>query len=291
LVTRFLTDNSWIHIRLVCERYAKLNEYPFYNAVVDAVGHGIAATISDVIYEMTTNRANYFASIIKDSLKGMSVDFQKLTRVLITRSEIDLGHICRVFDDNKNFNDGKTFKQWIIKSTASCNEVLLRIAGLWDSKDDNLFASQTRKDSEITGLFDSDKTTSLRSDTISVSSPRDDLHNIPIADLANYILTAMNPGAIAKVWQHLDPNKSGFIDKKDIINLLIFTTVSYIAQKLKAQGINENPKIDKNKLKARFGDLVQWIDKTKMRDNTKLKQEDFQTTFGGWLQEYSATKM
>jgi len=123
----------------------------------------------------------------------------------------------------------------------------------------------------------------------STSTVKED-HNIDLESLALFVQTKMNATSIGKLWQHMGL-QAGFIEKDQIENLLILIGVLYIAFQYKSQGILESPKIDKNRLKDHFSDLHQWIVKTKMHDNnTKISQDDFQKTVGGWLQEFASQR-
>merc|ERR1712130_784654 len=102
----------------------------------------------------------YYAEKLKDAMKGMTTSEQTLIRILVGRSEKDLGEIVQYFAE-ENYGEGKTLK-------GSFRTLLLRIAGLsndieteqqsnanksatvlsdYESQTDTEFPTEFRKDS------------------------------------------------------------------------------------------------------------------------------------------------
>merc|ERR1712130_245586 len=110
----------------------------------------------------------YYAEKLKDAMKGMTTSEQTLIRILVGRSEKDLGEIVQYFAE-ENYGEGKTLKQWMGNTLkGSFRTLLLRIAGLsndieteqqsnanksatvlsdYESQTDTEFPTEFRKDS------------------------------------------------------------------------------------------------------------------------------------------------
>lgn len=55
------------------------------------------------ILQCTTDKADYFASLLRNSLEGMGTNDKQLIRLIVTRCEVDLQDIKDTFDaSNKN---------------------------------------------------------------------------------------------------------------------------------------------------------------------------------------------
>ena len=91
-----------------------------------------------MIYLTSTNRFAFWCRLLKESMSGMGTNQQLLIRVLITRSEIDLGEISSEFSRKQEHGGGKTLKQWLRDATkGSFQHLLLRVAGLFDDESGN----------------------------------------------------------------------------------------------------------------------------------------------------------
>ena len=108
--------------------------------------------VAEAIYLTATNRFQYWCRLLKQSMTGVTTNHSLLIRVLITRSEIDLGEINNEFSRKPEWGNGKTLKQWICdKSKGSFQHLLLGIAGLqgYNNDDDNKLDSEASVDTSI----------------------------------------------------------------------------------------------------------------------------------------------
>merc|ERR1712129_555289 len=83
------------------------------------------------ICDVSRNRASFFAQLLHQSMKGMSVDNAALIRIIVGRSGIDLGEISAAFSQKY----GKTLYQFIKTSVkkGSYANILLRICQMNES--------------------------------------------------------------------------------------------------------------------------------------------------------------
>lgn len=63
----------------------------------------------------------------------------------------------------------------------------------------------------------------------------DDLHYVDYAELGNFILKKMNTKTLNRLWRHLDEDAQGHIEKEEVLNILQFTAVLYVAFRFKVQ--------------------------------------------------------
>ena len=81
----------------------------------------------------------------KSSFGG--IDDDSLQRILLSRSECDLGDIDHQFTNNSDFGEGKTTRQWIEENTNSSlyEYILLYLLGLTDDQlRDRILSSSPR---------------------------------------------------------------------------------------------------------------------------------------------------
>ena len=115
--------------------------------------------VAEAIYLTATNRFRLWCRLLKQSMTGMNTNHSLLMRVLITRSEIDLGEINNEFSRKIEWGNGKTLKQWICnESKEPYQNLLLGIAGLprysnddHDTKCDDEFEESVDTSSESNG--------------------------------------------------------------------------------------------------------------------------------------------
>lgn len=70
------------------------------------------------ILQCTTNKAEFFASRLNKSMKGIGTNDKQLIRLIVTRSEIDLNDIKVAFERLY----GKSLANWIQVITKSFNQ-------------------------------------------------------------------------------------------------------------------------------------------------------------------------
>ncbi|XP_033209965.1 annexin B9-like [Belonocnema kinseyi] len=103
---RFGTDESTFNAILVQRNIAQLNE--IFQEYANITGHGIDEAIENEfsgdikkgllsIVKVVKDRAGFFAEQLYKSMKGLGTDDRRLIRLIVTRSEIDLGEIKHAF--------------------------------------------------------------------------------------------------------------------------------------------------------------------------------------------------
>jgi len=65
---------------------------------------------------------DYWAKKLKAAMKGMGTNDDLLTRIIVTRCEIDMSNIREVF--GLRYGDGKTLKNWIEDDTSGAYRIL-----------------------------------------------------------------------------------------------------------------------------------------------------------------------
>merc|ERR1719319_399931 len=115
----------------------------------------------------------------------------------------------------------------------------------------------------------------------------DELHRIEPAELGRFVLKKMNNKTLDRLWKHLDEHNSGQIERTEVLNILQWMSVLYVAFRFRQQGGQGQPQINKRKLKAQFVPVKDWILENKMNTKNVVTREEFRKTFGAWLKEYS----
>mmetsp|Transcript_31439 Transcript_31439/g.50925 ORF Transcript_31439/g.50925 Transcript_31439/m.50925 type:complete len:172 (-) Transcript_31439:352-867(-) len=137
--------------------------------------------------------------------------------------------------------------------------------------------------------------TLLRSETASASETDDDteldeLHRVTPVELGNFVVKKMNNKTLDRLWRHLDEDGSGEIERDEVLNILQWMAVLYVAFRFKQQGGQGQPTINKKKLKRQFVPVKDWIVNNKMQTKRVVKRDEFRKLFGAWLKEYSSTQ-
>uniref|UniRef100_A0A0A9VZC1 Annexin-B9 n=1 Tax=Lygus hesperus TaxID=30085 RepID=A0A0A9VZC1_LYGHE len=120
-----LVSRSYKHLEQVFLHYASLAEH----TVEEAIHKEFSGDIKDgllAIVKCVRNKSDYFAERLHKSMKGLGTDDKTLIRIVVARSEIDLGSIRSAF--KARFDD--TLGNWIHDDTSGdYRDGLLTIAG------------------------------------------------------------------------------------------------------------------------------------------------------------------
>ena len=136
------------------------------------------------------------------------------------RSAIDLGQIAKVFEEK--YGNVMTLTQFITtnRESAILNDILftmlITVGGLSYSGQSALTVNRRPKD-------DSSDDDSKTNDGI------DDLHRIIPAELGQLVTKKMNNKTLDRLWKHLDEDGSKEIGRDDVLNVLQWMGVLYIA--------------------------------------------------------------
>ncbi|XP_076063063.1 annexin B9-like [Oratosquilla oratoria] len=89
---RIMSSYSYPLLRLVFEDYKKIKGKPFADAIKSELSGDLERGMM-AIYRCIQNRAAFFAVEIHDAMAGMGTNDRALIRLVVTRSEIDMGNI------------------------------------------------------------------------------------------------------------------------------------------------------------------------------------------------------
>eukprot|EP01084_Bolivina_argentea_P274228 467352_1 len=155
--SKLFVENSYIQIKYEINKFNNASEMTLNSVVKKIMGNGISGIIIENIIRIATNKFEFFAKKLKESMRGITINEQNIIRILIHRSEKDLSDILEYFNENIDIGEGKTFKQWIKNALkGSFRTSLLRIGdcisdnehGDGDNNDDDIedYESQTESD-------------------------------------------------------------------------------------------------------------------------------------------------
>ena len=255
----------------------------------------------EAIYLTATNRFQYWCRLLKQSMTGVTTNHSLLIRVLITRSEIDLGEINNEFSRKLEWGNGKTLKKWICdKSKGSFQHLLLNIAGLHEynnnacDDDDIKLGIETSADTSIESngninLMDGLSTFGVLNDQqpVGVDMPLE-LEQVDIGDMGVFMIEKMTSQTMSKLWSHIDEDENGCIEADEVLSLMTFTAVLYNAYKNRINGNKDSVKLNKPKVRMHLAPLCNWIETTKMVNQHKnVGKKEFTKLFGAWLKEYA----
>uniref|UniRef100_A0A671W342 Annexin n=1 Tax=Sparus aurata TaxID=8175 RepID=A0A671W342_SPAAU len=120
-----LSTRSAIHLRKVFERYSKYSKVDVAKAI-DLEMKGDIENLLTAVVKCAGSRPAYFAERLYLSMKGKSPRKNVLTRIMVSRSEIDMK---RIRDEYKKTH-GKTLHQEILDDTKGDYEkILLALCG------------------------------------------------------------------------------------------------------------------------------------------------------------------
>uniref|UniRef100_A0A2P2HY67 Annexin n=2 Tax=Hirondellea gigas TaxID=1518452 RepID=A0A2P2HY67_9CRUS len=122
---RILASYSYPLLRAVFEEYEKIKGKSLCNAIKSEfsgdVQNGLLAVVQSI-----ENRPQFYAKCLHDAMKGMGTKDDALIRLVVTRSEIDLGNIKQEFQ--KMY--GKSLESQIKSDTSGeYKKVLIVLAG------------------------------------------------------------------------------------------------------------------------------------------------------------------
>jgi len=117
-----LTRSSFGQISLIASEYEKLGENTLLAAIDNEMGGNLAKGLNFIV-KYSRDAAGFWAEQLRETMKGMGTDDDKLLRIMITRAEIDLKSIRSVFGDRHG--NGKTLLDWIKSDTSGHYEDIL----------------------------------------------------------------------------------------------------------------------------------------------------------------------
>eukprot|EP00485_Elphidium_margaritaceum_P003662 CAMPEP_0202702886 /NCGR_PEP_ID=MMETSP1385-20130828/15811_1 /ASSEMBLY_ACC=CAM_ASM_000861 /TAXON_ID=933848 /ORGANISM="Elphidium margaritaceum" /LENGTH=171 /DNA_ID=CAMNT_0049360633 /DNA_START=37 /DNA_END=552 /DNA_ORIENTATION=+ len=121
------------------------------------------------------------------------------------------------------------------------------------------------------------------------TSEIDAMHRVSAVELGDFVVKRMNNKTLDRLWQHLDEDGSGQIESDEVLNILQWMGVLYVAYRFKRDGNTGPPKINKKKLKTQFVPMKDWIVTNKMQTKRQVRKNEFRKLFGAWLKEYALT--
>ncbi|XP_044271352.1 annexin B9-like [Tribolium madens] len=90
--TKILTERNYPQLRLIFEEYEKLTGHGIEKAIESEFSGDIKDGLLAIV-ETVQNKAKFFAKKLHKSMKGLGTNDRDLIRVVVTRSEIDMGEI------------------------------------------------------------------------------------------------------------------------------------------------------------------------------------------------------
>ncbi|XP_014251165.1 annexin B9 [Cimex lectularius] len=110
---KILVTRSYQHLRKVFQRYEVISG----NDIEVAVEKEFSGNVKDGllgIIKCVKSKVGFLAERLYKSMKGLGTNDKTLIRIIVTRSEIDLGDIKKVFEEKY----GKSLESWIIDDTS-----------------------------------------------------------------------------------------------------------------------------------------------------------------------------
>ncbi len=135
-ITDLVVNRSWSHIDVVNNAFEAQTRVSLpYQLRQTGANRSIARKAAMVVLQAASTMHQYFAEKLKQSMKGsFGVDDDTLHRILLSRSQIDLGDIDQEFTNNSEYGEGKTTRQWIEEHINSSlyQYIILNLLGLTD---------------------------------------------------------------------------------------------------------------------------------------------------------------
>ncbi|XP_017261744.1 annexin A2-like [Kryptolebias marmoratus] len=120
-----MSERSVPHLRKVFERYRSYSPYDMQESIVKEV-KGDLQNAFLVLVRCIENKQQYFATRLQEAMKGKGAKEKMLTRVIVSRCEVDLKKICAEF----KANSGQSLQQAITEHTkGDYQKALLSICG------------------------------------------------------------------------------------------------------------------------------------------------------------------
>ncbi|RXG69684.1 Annexin A7 [Armadillidium vulgare] len=89
---RVVSSYSFPLLRMVFDEYTRITGKDFEDAINSELSGDYRDAVK-AIYLVSLNKASYFANLLHESMKGVGTKNGTLLRIVITRSEIDMGNI------------------------------------------------------------------------------------------------------------------------------------------------------------------------------------------------------
>jgi annexin A7/11 len=118
-----LTTRSYSQITAIANAYEKLSKKTLIAALQsELVGDFEKASVS--IVEYSKDPSAFWARKLKEAMKGIGTDDEKLIRIMIARAEHDLASIRNVYGDR--YGEGRTLRQWIDSDCSGSYQMALQ---------------------------------------------------------------------------------------------------------------------------------------------------------------------
>jgi len=117
-----LSNNSFSQISLIASEYEKISNNTLLKAIEDEIGGDLSKGLTTIV-KYSRDPAGFWAEQLRETMKGMGTDDNKLLRIMVTRAEIDLKSIRNAFGNQ--YGDGKTLLDWIKSDTSGNYEDIL----------------------------------------------------------------------------------------------------------------------------------------------------------------------
>jgi hypothetical protein len=124
------TERSWAHIGAVVGEFQGISEKWTMDA---AIGHEFGDSSNTtkalrVMAEFCFQPYDFWAKKLREAMKGLGTDDSALVRIIVSRSEVDMANIAKVF--GHRYGDGQTLKSWIESDTSGAyRQLLLNLCG------------------------------------------------------------------------------------------------------------------------------------------------------------------
>lgn len=89
---RILVTRSWVQMRAIFDAYGKIAGRSIEESIKREMSGDLETAFLNIV-KFARSPAEYFAEVLYKAMKGLGTDEARLTRTLITRSEIDLGDV------------------------------------------------------------------------------------------------------------------------------------------------------------------------------------------------------
>jgi len=122
---QILASRSYQQLTLIGEEYKKIANHDLVKAIdKEMSGHLESGMVA--VVKAAMNRPEYFAERLHKSMKGLGTDDRTLSRIIVSRCELDLGDIKLAFLQKYS----KPLSQWIEDDTSGdYKKILIKIVG------------------------------------------------------------------------------------------------------------------------------------------------------------------